>query len=116
MDIKQISDKADSLLKHIPYPMLWVIGFAAWVVQLFLGSRFISFLALVVCLSVIYAAVKFHSGRKFRSGLILVTAVTCVIIGYFTFRSAPAEVTIADGINVMDAQIRMIDAMNRSKR
>ena len=115
MDIKQIMDKADTLLKQIPYGMLWVIGFAAWVIQLFLGSRFISFIALLICLAIIYSAVRFHAGRRLRSGLILITAITCVLIGFFSFRSTP-EVTIADGINVMDAQIRMIDAMNRSKR
>jgi apolipoprotein N-acyltransferase len=115
MGFKQISGGFDSIAKKISYPMLWVIGFAAWVIQLYLGSRFISFLALLVCLAIIYSAVKFHSGRRLRSGLILITAVTCVLIGFFSFRSG-SEVTIADGINVMDAQIRMIDAMNRSKR
>lgn len=115
MDIKEISRRIEALLNQIPYGMLWVIGFSAWCVQLFLSSRFISFLALLVCLLVIYAAIKFHTGKKFRSYLILVMSITCVLIGYFTFRSGGPEVTISDGINVLDAQVRMIDAMNRSK-
>lgn len=115
MDIKEITGKADALLEKIPYGMLWVIGFVAWSVQLFFNSRFISFIALLVCLSVIYAAVKFHSGKKFRSYLILIMTLTCVLIGYFTFRSNGPEITISDGINVLDAQVRIIDAINKSK-